>query len=145
MFNSMVLTYFFKSFAVLNGFIPSELVDENLRIGISWTHRLTLSVENTEEIPDALAINDELSYNTADLPSKPNKKRFFDKNSYPISSLYLGIATLRNNYYIVLPNLTMHSTYMDYYNEMDHIEDGVPRYVSIYECFTEDHRSESLV
>ena len=80
-----ILTYFFKNFAALNGFIPSERVDENLRTDISWIRRLTLSMENAKEMLDALVINDELSYNIADLSSKFNKKKFFDKNFYPVS------------------------------------------------------------
>ena len=142
---STILTYFFKNFAALNGFIPSELVDENLRTDISWIRRLTLSMENAKEMLDALVINDELSYNIASLSSKFNKRKFFDKNFYPVSLFYLGMTTLRNNYRMVLPNLTMRSIYMDYYNEMNHIEGGAPRYVPTYERFTEDRRFEPLV
>ena len=39
----------------------------------------------------------------------------------------------------------MRSIYMDYYNEMNHIEGGAPRYVPTYERFTEDRRFEPLV
>ena len=145
LFNSTILTYFFKNFAALNGFIPSELVDENLRTDISWIRRLTLSMENAKEMLDALVINDELSYNIADLSSKFNKKKFFDKNFYPVSLFYLGMTTLRNNYRMVLPNLTMRSIYMDYYNEMNHIEGNAQRYVPTYERFTEERRFEPLV
>ena len=145
LFNSTILTYFFKKFAVRKGGIPRELVDENLRTDIGWIRRLTLSLENAKEMLDALVINDELPYNVPDLSSKFNKKKFFDKTFYPVSLFYLGMTTLRNNYRMVLPNLTMRSIYMDYYNEMNHIEGGAPRYVPTYERFTEDRRFEPLV
>ena len=46
---------------------------------------------------------------------------------------------------MVLPNLTMRSIYMDYYNEMNHIEGNAQRYVPTYERFTEERRFEPLV
>ena len=55
------------------------------------------------------------------------------------------MTTLRNNYRMVLPNLTMRSIYMDYYNEMNHIEGNAQRYVPTYERFTEERRFEPLV
>ena len=145
LFNSTILTYFFKNFATMDGMIPSELVDENLRTDIGWIRRLTLSQENSKEMLDALVIDDELSYNVSDLSSKFNKRKFFDKNFYPVSLFYLGMTTLRNNYRMVLPNLTMRSIYMDYYNEMNHIEGNAQRYVPTYERFTEERRFEPLV
>ena len=46
------------------------------------------------------------------------------------------MTTLRNNYRMVLPNLTMRSIYMNYYNEMNHMRNA-QRYVPTYERFTE--------
>lgn len=145
LFNSTILTYFFKNFATQDGLIPTELVDENLRVDIGWIRRLTLSQENAREMLDTLVIDDGLAYNVSDLSGKFNKKKFFDKNFYPVSLFYLGMTTLRSNYRMVLPNLTMRSIYMDYYNEMNHIEGNAQRYVPAYERFSEDRRFEPLV
>ena len=46
---------------------------------------------------------------------------------------------------MTLPNLTMRSIYMDYYNQLHHIEGNAVRYVPTYECFVEDRRFEPLV
>ena len=62
-----------------------ELIDENLRTDINWIRRLTLSLTNAKEMLDALVIDDELSYNVSDLSSKFNKKKFFEKEFYPVS------------------------------------------------------------
>ena len=94
---------------------------------------------------DALVIDDELSYNVADLSSKFNKKKFFDKEFYPISLFYLGMTTLKNSYRMVLPNLTMRSVYMDYYNQLNRIEGNAQRYVPTYERYDADRRLEPLV
>lgn len=145
LFNSTILTYFFKKLAVNAGSIPDELIDENLRTDINWIRRLTLSLDNAKEMLDALVINDELSYNVTDLSSKFNKKKFFDKEFYPVSLFYLGMTTLKNTYQMVLPNMTMRSVYMDYYNQLNRIEGNAQRYVPTYERYHENRSLEPLV
>ena len=145
LFNSTILTYFFKNFAELGGDIPQELVDENLRTDIGWLKRLTVTQENTQETLDALLIDNELPYSQADLRSKFNKRKFFEKQFYPVSLYYLGMTTLQSNYKMCLPNLTMRSIYMDYYNDLHQVRDDARRFVPAYEQFTEDGRFEPLV
>lgn len=145
LFNATILTYFFKKFAANAGSIPDELVDENLRTDINWIRRLTLSLDNAKAMLDALVIDDELPYNVSDLSSKFNKKKFFDKEFYPISLFYLGMTTLKNSYRMVLPNMTMRSVYMDYYNQLNRIEGNAQRYVPTYERYNADRRLEPLV
>lgn len=108
LFNSTILTYFFKKFAV-NGTIPNEMVDENLRTDVSWIRRLTVTLENAKEMLDALVIDGELLYSQPDLRSKFNKKKFFDPQFYPVSLFYLGMTTLKDNFTMILPNLTVRS------------------------------------
>ena len=77
--------------------------------------------------------------------SKFDKRKFFDKDFYPVSLYYLGMTTLKNNYKMRLPNLTMRSIYMDYYNTLYQIRDDARRFAPVYERFTEDRRFEPLV
>ena len=145
LFNATILTYFLKKFAVNKGEVPEEMIDENLRTDIGWLRRLTLSLENSKAMLDALVIDNGLYYNVADLSSKFNKQKFFDKNFYPVSLFYLGMTTLRNNFRMALPNLTMRSIYMDYYNVLNRIDGGANRYVPTYERFVDERDFESLV
>lgn len=145
LFNSTILTYFLKNFAELKGGIPDEMVDENLRTDIGWIRRLTITQENAKEMLDSLVIDDELIYSLPDLRSKFNKKKFFEKQFYPISLYYLGMTTLKNQFKMVLPNLTMRSIYMNYYNEMNLISDDARRFVPVYERFMDDRQLEPLV
>lgn len=145
LFNSTILTYFFKKFAVNKGDLPDEMVDENLRTDIGWIRRLTLTQENAKEMLDALVIDDELIYSLPDLRSKFNKKKFFEKQFYPISLYYLGMTTLVDGYVMHLPNLTMRSVYMNYYNEMNVISDDARRFVPAYRQFMDDRQLEPLV
>ena len=145
LFNSTILTYFFKNFAELKGEIPVELVDENLRTDIGWLRRLTVTLENAQEMLDALVVDDELIYSQSDLRSKFNKRKFFEKQFYPVSLYYLGMTTLADAYTMRLPNLTMRSIYMDYYNTLHGIVDDARRYARAYQRFTQDRRFEPLV
>ena len=145
LFNATILTYFLKKFAVNKGEVPEEMIDENLRTDIGWLRRLTLSLENSKAMLDALVIDNGLYYNVADLSSKFNKQKFFDKNFYPVSLFYLGMTTLQNNFRMALPNLTMRSIYMDYYNVLNRIDGGANRYVPTYERFVDERDCESLV
>ena len=145
LFNATILTYFLKKFAVSKGEVPEEMIDENLRTDIGWLRRLTLSLENSKAMLDALVIDNGLYYNVADLSSKFNKQKFFDKNFYPVSLFYLGMTTLQNNFRMALPNLTMRSIYMDYYNVLNRIDGGANRYVPTYERFVDERDFESLV
>ncbi len=145
LFNSTILTYFFKKFAVNKGEIPNEMVDENLRTDIGWLRRLTQTQENAKEMLDALIIDNELIYSQSDLRSKFNKRKFFEKRFYPVSLYYLGMTTLVDAYTMRLPNLTMRSIYMDYYNSLHQITDDARRYARAYQRFTQDRRFEPLV
>lgn len=145
LFNSTILTYFFKKFAVNGGDIPDEMVDENLRTDIGWIRRLTLTLENAKEMLDALVIDDELIYSQPNLRSKFNKKKFFEKEFYPISLYYLGMTTLKNSFKMQLPNLTMRSIYMNYYNEMNQISDDARRFVPAYQRFIDDRQLEPVI
>ena len=145
LFNATILTYFLKNFATRHGEVPEEMIDENLRTDIGWLRRLTLSLENSKAMLDALVIDNGLAYNVADLSSKFNKQKFFDKNFYHVSLFYLGMTTLQNNFRMALPNLTMRSIYMDYYNVLNRIDGGANRYVPTYERFVDERDFESLV
>jgi hypothetical protein len=145
LFNSTILTYFFKNYAELHGGIPNELIDENLRTDVNWIRRLTLSMENAKEMLNSLVIDDELSYSTANLRSKFNKQKFFEKQFYPVSLYYLGMTTLKDQFTMRLPNLTMRSIYMNYYNEMNQIQDDARLFAPTYAKFSQDRILEPVV
>lgn len=135
LFNSTILTYFFQSFVDSEGEVPRELVDENLRTDINWIRRLTLTQENAKAMLDDLLVDNEMIYSENLLSSKFNKQRFFDKRFYPVSLYYLGMTTLKDEFLMCLPNLTMKSIFMDYYNDINGIADCVEHYVPVFMDF----------
>lgn len=132
-------------FDELSGGVPDEMVDENLRTDVNWIRRLTITLENEKEMLDALVIDGELIYSQPDLRSKFNKQKFFDPDFYPVSLYYLGMTTLKDNYVMVLPNLTAQSIYMNYYNELNQISDDARCFVPAYRLFMDHRKLEPLV
>lgn len=56
-----------------------------------------------------------------------------------------SITTLKSAYRMVLPNMTMRSIYMDYYNQLNKIEGNASRYVPVYELYDSNRSFEPLV
>ena len=107
LFNSTILTYFFKNFAELKGEIPVELVDENLRTDIGWLRRLTVTLENAQEMLDALVVDDEVFYSPAALRRTFTGREVCDGKYYPSILYYWGIVTFSGYYTMRLPNEMM--------------------------------------
>jgi hypothetical protein len=121
------------------------MIDENLRTDINWIRRLTLTQENAKEMLDRLVIDDELTYFDGDLRSKFNKQMFFEEQFYPISLYYLGMTTLKDDFTMCLPNLTMRAIYINYYNELNKVDRDSRRYALVYRAFVTDGVFEPLV
>ncbi|MDR1005029.1 MAG: ATP-binding protein [Prevotellaceae bacterium] len=145
LFNPTILTYFFKYFADLNGEIPDELIDNNLRTDIGWMHRLTDTMENAHEMLNQLVADEELLYAAADLQSRFGSTTLKNSNFYPIALFYLGMTTLKSRSIMILPNLTMRSIYMDYYNEIYEVHYDAYRQLAVYSTFADNRQLEPLV
>jgi hypothetical protein len=70
-------------------------------------------------------------------------KQFFDKGFFPISFYYLGMLTIQDHFYLKLPNLNMRQIFIEYFNELHHI-DVSTRFTEIMESFAMQPDIESL-
>ncbi|MFH0926109.1 MAG: AAA family ATPase [bacterium] len=122
LYNSTILTYFLKNFALGNGNIPREIIDDNLRTDVSWIRRLTQKEENTREMLETLLLERELPYDSKMVTSKFSMNKFFEKDFYPLSLFYLGMLTFKDSYAMKLPNLTMKQIFVEYFNIIEDIE-----------------------
>lgn len=85
-----------------------------------------------------------LPYSRDDMMSKFNRKQFFQKEFYPISLFYLGMTTLVNRYQMTLPNNTMRTIFVDYYNNINDLKGRADKYVPIFESYLKDFSMETL-
>ena len=143
-YNSTILTYFLNDFTINNGTIPDELIDENLRTDLGWIKRLTLGEERAKEMLHQLVYEGRLGYTREMLKSKFTREQFFRKEFYPISLYYLGMTTLADNFNMVLPNNTMCTIFVDYYNTLNDLRGTADKYIGFFEQFTKDHSVKTL-
>ena len=85
-----------------------------------------------------------LGYTREMLKSKFTREQFFRKEFYPISLYYLGMTTLADNFNMVLPNNTMCTIFVDYYNTLNDLRGTADKYIGFFEQFTKDHSVKTL-
>ncbi len=144
-FNSTILTYFFKYFADVGAQIPDELIDENLRTDVSWIQRLAQNNESAIKMLEQILTQNTLQYSINELTSKFSKNKFINKNFFPIALYYLGMTTIVDDYDMQLPNNTMKLIFIDYYNSLCDLEGDNDKYVPYFRQFTKDYEIKGLM
>ncbi len=137
LYNSTILMFFLDKFCRY-GTVPKYLTDPNLKTDLSWVKRLTASDPRlTNEFVDQLTIHNQIRYDDSFLLEKFNMSQLFDKSYFPISFFYLGMLTRKDLFYLTLPNLNMRTMFLEYFNELHHI-DVSTRYTDIMQQFVQD-------
>ena len=135
LFNPTMLMFFLRQFC-LNGTIPNQLTDLNIRTDLGWVKRITgMQSEDTETFIRDLTLHDTVPYDEDFLVTKFNMSQFFQKSYYPISFFYLGLLTRKDEFSLSIPNLNIRKIMTEYLNELYHIdvstryEDAMRRFV----------------
>ncbi|MDM8560517.1 AAA family ATPase [Candidatus Parabeggiatoa sp. HSG14] len=143
LYNSTLVMYFLKHLCRYKT-IPARLNDQNLKTELSWVRRLTASnPQNIEEFVDQLSLYNNTPYDNVFLVEKFNMFQFFEKRFFPVSFFYLGMLTLRDYFYLKLPNLNMQQIFLEYFNEI-HQVDVSTRYAPIMQRFVNAPNLEFL-
>ena len=143
LYNSTILMYFLDQFTETKT-IPRYLIDANLKTDISWVRRLTASNPAlTAEFVDQLTLHHVIGYDEKFLVEKFNMYQFFEKGFFPISFFYLGMLTRHDDFYLRLPNLNLREIFVEYFNEIHHI-DVSTRYTDIMRGFVTQPNLEQL-
>ena len=143
LYNPTMLMYFLDLFCEGRK-IPIDLIDLNLRTDLSWVKRITgKNPKSTEEFIQELTVDETIQYNRTLLLSKFNMNQFFERNFYPISFFYLGMLTKHDDFRLKLPNLSMRTIMVEYFNELNQI-DITTDYGTVMEEFTAHPELEPL-
>ncbi|MCP4132875.1 MAG: AAA family ATPase [bacterium] len=122
LYNSTILMYFLRQLCS-QGEIPEFLTDENLKVDINWVKRLTASnAAKSKELVDKIIIENALPYDRFFLKEKFSMSQFFTESYYPISFYYLGMLTMKDDFYLQLPNTNMKRIFIEYFNELNSID-----------------------
>ncbi|MBF0202371.1 MAG: AAA family ATPase [Desulfamplus sp.] len=134
LYNSTILIYFLNYFTE-HGAYPRHLTDLNMRTDLMWVKRLTGSnAELTNEFVEQLITQNSIAFDDVMLTHKFNLSRFFEKDFFPVSFFYLGMLTRRDDFTLKLPNLNMRRIFVEYFNELNHIDIST-RYADIMHGF----------
>ena len=137
LYNSTILIYFLDYFTRY-GEYPKHLTDLNLRTDLMWVKRLTGSNSDlTHEFVAQLTTQNQIPFDDGMLTHKFNLSRFFEKDFFAVSFFYLGMLTRRDDFTLKLPNLNMRRIFVEYFNELNHI-DVSTRYADIMRRFVSD-------
>ncbi|MDX8394086.1 MAG: AAA family ATPase [Mariprofundales bacterium] len=143
LYNSTLVMYFLNWFQDYHT-IPKRLTDLNLKTDIAWVQRLTGSnPQLTEGFVNRLTIHNTIRYDDVMLEEKFNRYQFFEKSFFPVSFFYLGMLTMKDHYYLQLPNLNMRRIFVEYFNEIHHI-DVSTRYTEFMQAFSNKPELEPL-
>ena len=143
LYNSTLVMYFLDWLQEYKT-IPRHLTDVNLKTDISWVRRLTASnPAMTEEFVNRLTLHNTIPYDDVFLVEKFNMYQFFEKSFFPISFFYLGMLTIKDHFYLQLPNLNMRTIFIQYFNEIHHI-DVSTRYTEFMQAFANEPNLEML-
>ena len=143
LYNSTLVMYFLD-WLYRYKTIPERLTDLNLKTDLHWIKHLTASnPQLTEEFIDRLTIHSTIPYDKVMLEEKFNMHQFFDKGFFPISFFYLGMLTLKDSYYLQLPNLNMRRIFTQYFNEVHRI-DVSTRHTEYMQAFSDKPELEPL-
>lgn len=122
LYNSTLVMYFLNWFQDFYN-IPEYLTDLNLKTDLSWVRLLTASNSQlTKEFVDRLVVYNSIRYDKAFLTEKFDSYQFFEESFFPISFFYLGMLTRKDDYYLQLPNLNMRTIFIEYFNQLHHID-----------------------
>ncbi len=143
LYNSTLVMYFLDWLQRYKT-IPRHLTDVNLKTELSWVRRLTASnPAMTKEFVNRLTIHNTIRYDDIFLVEKFNMYQFFEKSFFPISFYYLGMLTIKDSFYLQLPNLNMRTIFVQYFNEIHHI-DVSTRYTEFMQAFVNKPDLEML-
>lgn len=143
LYNSTICNFYLNDLVISNGKLPTETIDQNLRVDVNWLRRLTGSDEETRELLEQLMFDGALPVDMTMLRSKFNMSEFFQKRFFPLSFYYLGMLTFRDRFSLTFPNLTVKTIFTEYFNEVEHIEVSLG-YTDMFRRFLGDHDLEAL-
>ncbi len=143
LYNSTQVMYFLNWFQD-HKTIPKHLTDVNLKTDISQVRRLTASnPQFTEEFVNRLTIHNTICYDGVMLEEKIDMYQFFEKGFFPVSFFYLGMLTIKDHFYLQLPNWNMRRIFTEYFNKIHHI-DVSARHAEYMQAFSNNPVLEPL-
>ena len=119
LYNSTICNWYLFNLVSEGGKQPPFVIDSNVRTDIAWFRRLAGTNENAlEKLRAYIERGEGESANLSDLSAKFGRAKFFSEEFFPYALYYLGLLTFRNKFRLDIPNLTIRTMFVDYYDEL---------------------------
>ncbi|MEI6387409.1 MAG: AAA family ATPase [Spirochaetota bacterium] len=122
LYNSTILAYFLKYYALHKGEYPDDLIDPNVKTDVSWIERLGFGEGTPLALMQELLHNDGLAFDARNLRDKFSMRRFFEVDHYPARLFWLGMLTVQSKDRLGFPNQTLMSIFADYCSILARVE-----------------------
>ena len=142
LYNSTIANYYLNSLVINRGEIPTDRMDQNLKVDINWLRRLGGS-EATRELVDQLLSSGTLAADLNQVRSQFNREKFVDPEFFPMSLFFLGLVTFEDRYTLRFPNLTVKTLFLEYFNDIHAIKVS-SGYTDMFRAFLKDHDFKAL-
>ncbi len=118
LYNSTICNWYLRCLLVERK-QPSFIIDANVRTDIGWFRRLAQT--NPRALAKVRAYIERGEGEKASpyaLSAKFGRAKFFTEEFYPYALYYLGLLTFKSPFRLDIPNLTIKTMFVDYYDEL---------------------------
>ena len=119
LYNSTICNWYLFNFVSYKGRQPPDIIDANVRTDIGWFRRLARTTPNAlEKLRAYVERGEGEAASRFSLSSKFGRAKFFTEEFFPYALYYLGLLTFETPFRFDVPNLTIKTMFVDYYDEL---------------------------
>ncbi len=135
LYNATICNWYIFNLVSNGGRPPTCAIDANLRTDVGWVRRLAGANGKVRERISAYVQRGEGERaNDGDLAARFGRVKFFSKEFFPYALYYLGLLTFENRFRLQIPNLTVKSMFVDYYDELMQLPDGDEAHRALFDA-----------
>ena len=120
LYNATITNWYLFKLVADEGAIPTDVIDSNVRTDIGWFRKLA-GAKARERVRGYIERGEGERVQVNNLTSRFGRSKFFSDEFFPYALYYLGLMTFKNPFRLEIPNLTIKSLFVDYYDELSEV------------------------
>ena len=120
LYNATITNWYLFKLVMDEGIIPTDVIDSNVRTDIGWFRKLA-GAKARDRVRGYIERGEGEIVQVNNLSSRFGRSKFFSDEFFPYALYYLGLMTFKGNFRLEIPNLTIKSLFIDYYDELSEV------------------------
>ena len=120
LYNATITNWYLRKFVADEGVIPTDVIDSNVRTDIGWFRKLA-GAKARDKVRGYIERGEGEMVLVNSLSSRFGRSKFFSDEFFPYALYYLGLMTFKDEWTLGIPNLTVKSLFVDYYDELSEV------------------------